>query len=67
MVNVPDETGWKVGGDLQWMHVTVSEQVTVYAILPGRGYAQSVAILGAAYAAFPVHDGWGSRRVWRRR
>ena len=59
MVNVPDETGWKVAGDLQWMHVTVSEQVTVYAILPGRGYEQSVAILGAAYAAFLVHDGWG--------
>ena len=59
MVNVPDETGWKVGGELQWMHVTVSEQVTVYAILPGRGYEQSVAILGAAYAAFLVHDGWG--------
>lgn len=59
LVNVPDETGWKVGGDLQWMHVTVSEQVTVYAILPGRGYEQSVAILGAGYAAFLVHDGWG--------
>ena len=57
-VNVPDETGWKVGGHLQWMHVTVSEQVTVYAILPGRGYEQSVLILGAAYAGFLVHDGW---------
>ena len=38
LVNVPDETGWRVGGHLQWMHVTVSAQVTVYAILPGRGY-----------------------------
>lgn len=58
LVNVPDETGWKVGGHLQWMHVTVSKQVTVYAILPGRGYDQSVVILGAAYAGFLVHDGW---------
>jgi transposase len=58
LVNVPDETGWKVGGHLQWMHVTVSEQVTVYAILPGRGYDQSVVILGAAYDGFLVHDGW---------
>jgi hypothetical protein len=40
------------------MHVTVSEQVTVYTILPGRGYEQSVAVLGAAYAGFLVHDGW---------
>lgn len=58
LVNVPDETGWKVGGDLQWMHVTVSAQVTVYAILPGRGYEQSVLLLGADYAGFLVHDGW---------
>ena len=57
-VNVPDATGWKVGGHLQWMHVTVSEQVTIYAILPGRGYEQSILILGAAYAGFLVHDGW---------
>jgi transposase len=32
--------------------------VTVYAILPGRGYEQSVTILGAAYDGFLVHDGW---------
>ena len=29
--------------------VAVSAQVTVYAILPGRGYEQSVKILGAQY------------------
>src|SRR2546425_9506265 len=57
-VNVPDETGWKVGGRLQWMHVAVSAQVTVYAILPGRGYEQSVVILGADYDGFLVHGGW---------
>jgi transposase len=57
-VNGMDETGWKVGGQLQWLHVAVSEQVTVYAILPGRGYAQSVVILGADYDGILVHDGW---------
>ena len=57
-VNGMDETGWKVGGRLQWLHVAVSAQVTVYAILPGRGYEQSVAILGAGYDGFLVHDGW---------
>jgi len=57
-VNGMDETGWKVGGWLQWLHVAVSAQVTVYAILPGRGYEQSVAILGAAYDGFLIHDGW---------
>ena len=58
LVNVSDETGWRVGGHLQWMHVTVSAQVTVYAILPGRGYEQSRLILGADYDGFLVHDGW---------
>ncbi len=29
LVNVMDETGWKVGGRLQWLHVAVSAQVTV--------------------------------------
>ena len=57
-VNGMDETGWKVGGRLQWLHVAVSTKVTVYAILPGRGYEQSVAILGAAYGGFLIHDGW---------
>jgi transposase len=58
LVNVVDETGWKVGGCLQWLHVAVSAEVTVYAILPGRGYEQSVVILGAEYDGFLVHDGW---------
>ena len=57
-VNGMDETGWKVDGRLQWLHVAVSAQVTVYAILPGRGYDQSEVILGAEYDGFLLHDGW---------
>ena len=57
-VNGMDETGWKVGGRLQWLHVAVSAQVTVYAILPGRGYEQAWMILGAEYEGFLIHDGW---------
>lgn len=58
LVHGVDETGWKVGGRLQCLHVAVSALVTVYAILPGRGYEQSVVILGAAYDGFLIHDGW---------
>lgn len=58
LTNGMDETGWKVGGRLQWLHVAVSTEVTVYAILPGRGYEQSVVLLGAAYQGFLIHDGW---------
>src|SRR5712692_8821633 len=57
-VNGMDETGLKVGGRLQWLHVAVSAQVTVYAILPGRGYEQSAELVGACYEGFLVHDGW---------
>src|SRR5207237_1420217 len=58
LVNSVDETGWKVGGRLQWLHVAVSAEVTVYAIRPGRGYEQAREILGADYEGFLVHDGW---------
>src|SRR5215831_8932115 len=65
-VNGMDETGWKVGGRLQWLHVAVSAQVTVYAILPGRGYEQAVVILGAEYDGFLIHDGWAPYYRFRR-
>jgi transposase len=58
LVNVLDETGWRVEARLQWTHVAVSEQVTVYAILPGRGFSQLAWIVGADYQGFLVHDGW---------
>src|SRR5438477_11785414 len=44
-VNWMDETGWRVAGDLQWLWVCVSAEVTAYDILPGRGFEQAVSIL----------------------
>lgn len=61
-VVAPDETGWKVGGRLWWLWVFVTRDVTVYAIQPGRGYPQAVAILGAPYAGVLVRDGWAPYR-----
>src|SRR5205807_8055116 len=58
LVNVVDETGWKVGGRLQWLHVAARAEVSVYGILPGRGDEQSVVMLGAADAGRWGHDGW---------
>ena len=46
------------GERLQWLHVAVSAEATVYAIRPGRGYEQSAVILGAGYEGFLIHDGW---------
>ncbi len=57
-VNHLDETGWRVAAHLEWLWVSVSEEVTFYAILPGRGFAQAASILGEDYAGFLNHDGW---------
>jgi transposase len=53
-----DESGWKVGGCLWWLWAAVTEDTTVYGIMPGRGYEEAVRLLGADYDGFMVHDGW---------
>jgi transposase len=53
-----DETGWKVAAVLRWLWVAVSRQITIYAILQGRGFAQASELIGADYAGGLVHDGW---------
>jgi len=58
MFNHLDETGWRVAAHLEWLWVAVSEQVTVYAILPGRGFEQAALLLGPDYEGFLNHDGW---------
>jgi transposase len=55
-----DESGWKVGGILWWLWAAVTEDTTVYGIMPGRGYDEAVRLLGADYDGFLVHDGWSS-------
>lgn len=53
-----DETGWRVAARLQWLWVVMSTEVTVYDILPGRGFEQAASILGADYEGWLHHDGW---------
>jgi transposase len=53
-----DESGWRVGGRLWWLWAAVTEDTTVYGILPGRGYEQAAQLLGEDFDAFLVHDGW---------
>jgi transposase len=57
VVNGIDETGWNVAAQLHWLFVAVSEQVTFCDILPGRGFDQAAALLGADYVGWLVHDG----------
>lgn len=53
-----DQTGWKVGGRLCWLWAHVTDEVTVYAILPGRGYREAAQVLGEDFDGWLVHDGW---------
>ena len=57
-INWLDETGWRVAASLKWLWVALSRQVTVNAILPGRGFPQAAELLGEDYAGFLHHDGW---------
>ncbi len=56
-----DDTGWRVGGQLQNCRVIGNESVTVYLIEPHRGFAEAAAVLGVDYDRFLVHDG---ARTW---
>lgn len=55
-----DETGWRINGDKAWLWVYVGEQVTVFDIAEGRGFAQSSRILDAGYAGTLERDGWSA-------
>ena len=54
----PDETGWKIGGRLQWLWDFVTDLFTVYVIRPSRGVDVPAEVLGMDYAGRMTHDGW---------
>jgi transposase len=62
----PDETGWRVGGRRAWLWAFVGDQVTVYRIARGRGYADAVEVLGENFAGVLERDGWAPYRRFAR-
>lgn len=54
----PDETGWRVGGRLAWLHAFVSQRATCYVIDPTRSHAPAEQLLGLDWPGTLVHDGW---------
>ena len=61
-VAAADETGWKVAAHLEWLWAFVTPKVTVYRIMPGRGYAQACVVLGADFDGVLLRDGWSPYR-----
>ncbi len=65
-VVTPDETGWRVGGLPSWLWAYTTPETTVYAICPGRGFADAATVLGTDYAGVLVRDGWQVYRCYKR-
>jgi transposase len=57
---IPDETGWRIGGMLAWLHVAVSEDAVAYLVAWQRGFAASAVLIGAEYEGVMTHDGFAS-------
>ena len=55
---VPDETGWRVGGLLAWLHGFVARRATAYIIDPTRSHEPAERLLGLDYHGTLIHDGW---------
>ena len=55
---VPDETGWRVGGLLAWLHGFVGRKATAYIIDPTRSHEPAERLLGLDYRGTLIHDGW---------
>ena len=62
----PDETGWKVGGWLQWLWVFVGRTATFFVIRKSRGHDVLEQVLGARWSGSITHDGWSAYEFLRR-
>ncbi len=56
-VITPDETGWRNGGRLVWLHAWVGEQATCYVIDPHRSADALEKVIGLDYSGTLIHDG----------
>lgn len=63
---VPDETGWRIGGQSAWLHVAVAEEAVAYRVARQRGFEASRRLIPEDYAGTMIHDGWAAYlRFWR--
>jgi transposase len=55
---VPDETGWRIGGQLAWLHAAVAPGAVAYLVHARRGFEAAALLVGQDYAGILIHDGW---------
>jgi len=57
----PDETGWRIGGQLAWLHAWVGDGgATLFAIGPQRNADALEKIIGLDWSGTMTHDGFSS-------
>lgn len=61
----PDETSWKVAGELWWLWAFATATTVVYAIQAGRGFDEAAAVLGTDFKGVLVRDGWAPYRQFK--
>lgn len=62
---VPDETGWRIGGWLAWLHTAVGASAVAYLVARQRGFEAAAVLIGQDYDGTLIHDGWASYdRFW---
>jgi transposase len=61
-----DETGVRIGGRLQWLHLAATPQLTYYAIHPKRGRAATEAIgILPFFTGRAIHDDWATYMTYK--
>jgi transposase len=55
---VPDETGWRVGGEKAWLHEFAGLHEVAYVVDPTRSREPAERLLGLDWSGRLVHDGW---------
>jgi transposase len=57
---VPDETGWRIGGQPAWLHAGVGDRVTAYFIDSQRSAEVLQRVIGEDWSGILTHDGYAS-------
>ncbi|HVA07699.1 MAG TPA: IS66 family transposase [Acidimicrobiales bacterium] len=59
---VPDESGWRVGGEGAWLWAVSSARATAYWVADGRGFDEACEVISPEYSGVMVRDGWAPYR-----
>ena len=59
---VPDESGWRVGGEGAWLWAVSSIRATAYWVADGRGFDEACEVISPEYSGVMVRDGWAPYR-----